>query len=187
MNERNSFRDRLLASESTTPALRERYEREVGMLLEKKLSNPMRWGAIAMSVVQLALAGIFAYAFFAADELPILARAGFAAGVLFSLTFLVLLIRVVRKGSMNLRTDPNIMTGLVWVFLVIMITLFMLVAGTMQDQVRGIAMVLNGLVFLIFGVVFMLQNNIMQAHLKTEEKLLEIELRLAEIAERLAK
>jgi low affinity Fe/Cu permease len=105
--------------------------------------------------------------------------------VLFSLSFALLLASVLRRGSYNLKTDSNTMMGITWVFLVIMITLFMIIAGRIPDPARGISMVLNGLVFLTFGVVFILQNQINQARLKTHEKLLEIELRIVELAEKL--
>jgi low affinity Fe/Cu permease len=76
---------------------------------------------------------------------------------------------------------------MIWVFMVIMITLFMLVAGRIPDPARGMSLVLNGLVFLIFGVVFLLQNTINQAQLNTREKLLEVEMRLAELREAIEK
>jgi hypothetical protein len=168
-----------------TPALRERYEWEVQMLLEKKLTAPRRWGIIALIIVMLAQTAFFGYAIIAFTGLPVLGRIGFGVGVLFSLSFAVLLASVLRRGSYNIKTHPNVIVGITWVFLVIMITLFMIIAGRITDPARGMSMVLNGLVFLTFGVVFLLQNNINQAQLKTQEKLLEIELRIVELAEKL--
>lgn len=185
--EKNTFRERLLASESTTPALRERYEREVHMLLEKKLTAPRRWGIYAILAVLAAQVAIFGYALFIPEEFPILGRIGFGVGVLFALAFAAVLVSVLKRGSVNLKDHPNTMIGIMWGFLVIMITLFMLVAGRLSDPTTGISMVLNGLVFLTFGVVFFLQNTVNQAQLKTEEKLLEIELRIAELAELMKK
>lgn len=185
MNEHNSFRERLLESEKMTPALRERYEREVQMLLEKKLTAPRRWGIIALIIVMLAQTAFFGYAIIAFTGLPVLGRIGFGVGVLFALSFAVLLLSILRRGSVNVKTHPSVIVGITWVFLVIMITLFMLIAGRITDPAWGMSMVLNGLVFLTFGVVFLLQNQINQAQLKTHEKLLEIELRIAEIAEKL--
>jgi hypothetical protein len=187
MNEHTTFRERLMDMEPMTPSLRERYEREVGMLLEKKLTTPHKWGMMAVIVMLLGQVVFFGYAIFASHELPLLGRIGFGVGVLFALTFTALLVSVLRRGSYNIKTYPNAITGITWVFLVIMITLFMLVAGRISDPARGMSMVLNGLVFLTFGVVFLLQNTINQAQLKTQEKLLEIELRIAELAEKFEK
>ncbi len=187
MDATNTFRDRLLDRESMTPSLRERYEQEVHMMLEKKLTAPRRWGIYALIVFLLAQAAFFLYAIVALDGLPPLGKIGFGVGVLFAMSFIAVLIHVLKRGSVNIRTHPSAITGIMWVFLVIMITLFMLIEGHISNPARGMSMVLNGLVFLIFGVVFMLQNTINQAQIKTEEKLLEIELRIAELRELIEK
>jgi hypothetical protein len=183
----DDFRKKLLDSEHFNPELREKYNREVHMLFEKKLSAPRKWFMTALIVIMLGQAACFLYAVIAFSELPLIGRIGFGVAVLFSLSFAVLLFSIIRRGSINIKSDSNWYTGIIWIFLVIMITLFMLLAGNMHDTARGMSIVLNGLVFLIFGVVFILQNNINQAQLKTQEKLLEIELRLAEMKELMEK
>ncbi len=50
------FREQLIGSERITPSLRERYDREVHMLLEKKLTAPGKWGILAMIGMQAVLA-----------------------------------------------------------------------------------------------------------------------------------
>ena len=182
-NMQDNFRKRLLESEHFNMELREKYNREVHMLLEKKLTAPRKWFMMAMIAVMLGQAAFFLYAVIAFSALPFLARVGFGVGILFALSFAVLLFSIVRRGSINIKSDSNWYAGIIWVFLVIMETLFMLIGGSMHDTARGISMVLNGLVFLVGGVVFILQNTITQANLKLQEKLLEIELRLAEIKE----
>lgn len=186
-NSHEQFRDRLVGSDRITPPLREQYEREVRMLLEKKLTAPRKWGMIAVMVMLIAQAAFFFYAVFFLKELPLLGKIGFGVGILFAASFFILLARIIRRGSINVRTDSNTYTGMIWVFMVIMITLFMLVAGRIPDPARGMSLVLNGLVFLIFGVVFLLQNTINQAQLNTREKLLEVEMRLAELREAIEK
>ncbi len=182
-NMQDNFRNKLLESERFNLELREKDNREVHMLLEKKLSTPRKWAMMTLIAVMLGQAAFFLYAVIAGGELPLLARVGFGVGVLFALSFAALLFSIIRRGSINIKSDSNWYAGIIWVFLVIMITLFMLLAGGMHDTARGISMVLNGLVFLIFGVVFLLQNTITQANLKLQEKLLEIEFRLAEMKE----
>jgi choline-glycine betaine transporter len=177
------FRDRLVAHESMTASLRERYEREMDMMLEKRLTAPRRWGIAALIVLLLAQATFFIYAIVTFSDLPVLAKTGFGVGVLFTLSFVALLTHVLRRGSVNIKTHPSAITNIMWVFLVIMITLFMLLAGQLSDPAKGMSIVLNGLVFVVFGVVFYLANLINQAQIRTQEKLLEIELRIAELRE----
>jgi hypothetical protein len=160
---------------------------EVPAMYDKHLSPIRKWGAIALIPIMLAQTGFFVYALFAEWGLPLLAKAGFGLGIVFSLTFAVILARIVIKGSYNLKKDPNIITGVTWVFLVFMITIVMMLAGTLNDPVKGISMTLNTLVFLVFGVVFLLQNTIHQANLRTREKLREIESQLTELNKRLAR
>jgi choline-glycine betaine transporter len=171
------------AHESMTASLRERYEREMDMMLEKRLTAPRRWGIAALIVLLLAQATFFIYAIVTFSDLPVLAKTGFGVGVLFTLSFVALLTHVLRRGSVNIKTHPSAITNIMWVFLVIMITLFMLLAGQLSDPAKGMSIVLNGLVFVVFGVVFYLANLINQAQIRTQEKLLEIELRIAELRE----
>ncbi len=185
MNEqRERFRGWLVGMESVTPALRERYEREVRHMLEKKLNARMRAANIFALMLSVFFVGLFGYRMVFAD-IPILAKAGMAIGVLFSIGWIVLIVRILRRGSMKVKTDANAMTGLTWGFLVILITIFMLQAGRMDDPARGMSVVLNGLVFLVFGVVFLLQNTISQTSLQTREELLKIEYSLLDLEEKL--
>jgi len=186
-NSYDDFRTRLLKSERFNPELKEKYNREVHMLFEKKLTAPKKWAMMTLIAVMLVQAGFFLYAIITFGSLPFLGRVGFGVGMLFSLSFAILLFSIVKRGKINIKSDSNRYTGLIWVFLVIMITLFMLITGNMHDTAKGIFMVLNGLVFLIFGVVFLLQNTINQANLNLQEKLLEIEFRLAEMKEMIEK
>jgi len=186
-NIQDNFRKRLLESEHFDSELREKYNKEVHMLFEKKLTAHGKWFLTALIAVTLVQAAFFLYAVITFSDLPCLARVGFGAGILFSLSFAALLFSIAKRGRFNLKTDSNFITGITWVFLVIMITIFMLISGNMHDTAKGISMVLNGLVFLIFGVVFLLQNTITQANLKLQEKLLEIEFRLAEMKEMMKK
>jgi len=183
MDATHIFRDRLLDHESMTPSLRERYEREMHMMLEKKLTAPRRWGIYVLIAALLAQAAFFLYSTVFFDGLPALGKVGFGVAMLFAFSFIAVLVHVLRRGSVNIKTHPSAITGIMWVFLVIMITLFMLIAGRTTDPAKGIGIVLNGLVFLTFGVVFFLGNLINQSQIKTQEKLLEIELRIAELRE----
>jgi hypothetical protein len=120
------------------------------------------------------------YAAIAPAEFPLSGRIGFAAGALFGIGWAVLGLRVYLRGSINLKIDSAVYSGMAWGLPVIVVTLSMVSA---PDSVAGLRMIVSGLVFLVMGLAFLLRHVIEQSELKTREKLLEIEYRLAELAE----
>ncbi len=179
---RRTMRERLLAAEPMDETLKERFEKELAMMLEKKMSRPRKWGSILLVVVMFTQFVFFGWAAFAADKLPMLARTGFLLGMVFSAAFAVLLIRTLRRGSFNLRTDANTMTGVMWVFMVLLVTLVLLLSSGMENRVAAIQMVVHVMIFFIMAVTFLLKNIIEQSALTTREKLLELEYRIAELS-----
>ena len=185
MNE--SFRERLLELEleQMPPALRERYNREVHAMLEKRITGIGRWvvlGSAVMSVVFAVLLGVWAI-IPPAEEVPLPARIPVAVGALFSVGFAILLLRVFRRGSIDLKSDTSVYIGTVWVFAVLMVIMFMVMSLLAPDRIAGLWMMIFGLVVLVVGAVFLIRHVIEQSELKTREKLLEIEYRLIELAE----
>jgi len=179
-----SFRDRLVRAERISPTLREQYNKEVQDMLEKKL-NPMQR---ASNIFALVLSLIFVFAFgyqLAFTDLSPIAKVGFGVGLLFSTGWIVLIIKILRRGSMNAKTDSNAVAGLTWGFVVLLIVLLMLIAGKMPDQAGGIAIILNGLVFFIGGMAFLLANNVNQEELQTRESLLKIKCQIVDMNEQL--
>jgi hypothetical protein len=83
---------------------------------------------------------------------------------------------------MKLKVHPPLIAGLVWVFVVIMVTIFMVSA---PNSIVGLRMIVSGLVFLVGAAAFLLASRTEQAELRTKEKLLEIEYRLAELSEKI--
>lgn len=180
----NEFRERLLAAEKMNPT--RKYQEELHMLIEQKLTPAKKWafrGSLALGIGFTVIFG--SAAVWSPREFPGLGRAGFILGAVFGLAWAVLVGWILQRGSINRRKDPTAMTGLVWGFTVVMITLFMLLGGQLSDRVIGIQMVVNGLVFLVMAVAFLLRNVIEQSELRTREKLLELECRLADISETL--
>jgi hypothetical protein len=183
MNEnKKCLRDRLLASETINPTHREKYEKELHMLLEQKLIGARKWATIGAGVLGIVFTILFSTcAIMAPKEFPWLGRVGFAAGALFGLGWAISSARMLKKGSFHLKIDATIQAGLSWGVVVVMVTIFMLMAP--GDKLWGVQMVLNGVVFLIAGAVFLLRNCIEQSELRTREKLLELEYRLEQMAE----
>ena len=185
----DSFRERLLELqlEQMPPALRERYNREVQAMLEKRITGSGRWvvlGSAVMCVVFAVLLGVLAI-IPPAEEVPLLARIPVAVGALFSVGFAMLLLRVFRRGSMDLKSDTSSIIGMIWVFVVLIVPMFMGMSLLAPDRIAGLWMMMFGLVVLVVGAVFLIRHVIEQSELKTREKLLEIEYRLVELAEKL--
>lgn len=183
-NRREQFRDQLIKSEKVTSSFREQYEKEVQSMLEKKLNPMQRATNIFALVLSVVFVIFFSYRLIFLD-IPPIAKIGSGIGLLFSTGWIVLTIKILRRGSMNAKTDSNAMAGLTWGFVVLLIVLLMLIAGKMPDQAGGIAMVLNGLVFFIGGMAFLLANNINQEELRTRESLLKIKCQIVDMNEQL--
>lgn len=183
MSDQPTFRDRLLESEPLDLELRKTYEREIENMFERKLT-PVRKAAFAMTiVVGLGSAALCGFLALTEPELPPLARAGLSTGVLFGVAWAVVSFVIVRRGAINLKTHGHWMASMVWIFTLLMVIFFLMIAASMDDQLRGLLMVANGLVFLICAAVHWISYKIDDARLSTREKLLELELRLAELAE----
>jgi hypothetical protein len=111
-----------------------------------------------------------------------MATAGLGIGVAFALGFAAIAAWIVYSGRMKLRVHPPLIAGLVWVFIVILVTIFMVEA---PNSIIGLRMIVSGLVFLVAAAVFLLASRTEQAELRTKEKLLEIEFRLVELCEKI--
>lgn len=181
MNDR--FRDRLLKMEQVTPALRERYDKEIQAMLEKPLTGVCRWTTLIWTVMGLGAAILGGtVAIIAPSPLPLTGRIGLAAGALLGIGFAVMGLRIVWRGSINLRTETAAYAALAWILPVILVTLLMVSA---PDSIVGLRRIICGLVFLVMGAMFLIRHVVEQSELKTREKLLEIEYRLAELAEQM--
>jgi hypothetical protein len=177
------WRERLLEVEQITPSLKERYDKEIQMMLEKKLTGFRRWIWLAQAVASLAFAvffGTLAVTLPAAFPWP--GRLGLAGGVVFAIGWAALGIRVFRRGSLDLKIDTGAIATLSWCLPVFLVTIFMVWA---PDSIAGLRMILFGLVFLVGGAVFLIRHVIERSELNAREKLLEIEYRLAELTEAL--
>ena len=181
----DSFRERLLRLEQVTPALKERYDKEIQATLEKRLTRTDRkvWlGGTVMSVVFAVFLGAMAIIPPLA-EVPLLVRIPNAVGVLFCVAFAILGVRILLRGSMDLKFDTSVIIGMVWGLAVLTVIMFTVMSLLVPDRIVGLWMMIFGLVVLVVGAVFLIRHAIAQSELKTCEKLLEIEYRLAELAE----
>jgi hypothetical protein len=184
MNEANRvFRERLLDAEQVTPALKERYHKELQAMLEKRLSGMRRWGWLGSAIMGWGFAVLGGtLAVVAPAEFPWWGRLIFATGALFGIGWGVLGLKVFRRGSVDLKFDTWAASGMAWALPLLVVIVAMVSA---PDNVAGLRMILSGLVFLVMGAAFLLRYVIEQSELKTREKLLEIEYRVAELTDRM--
>ncbi|MBU0533811.1 MAG: hypothetical protein KJ887_03295 [Candidatus Omnitrophica bacterium] len=190
-NAYQSFRDQLLESEQFNLSYKEKYEKEVQAMIERKLTGIIKLPHIIGLITGLVLT-IFFGAF--AIIVPILEK-GFpfqgrficAMGAVFGLITVIVEGRILKKGTINLKKDYLSRAGLDLVVLGILAILVFVISGGLLDRLMGVQM----LALLLFGevavAVAMLQAVIVRSELNTREKLLGIEYRLAELAEQITK
>lgn len=177
----DSFRDELLKLEQVTPALKERYDKEINAMFEKRISGTRRWVWLGCALLGAGFAVLFgALAIMSPAGFPLAGRIGFAMGMLFGMGWFVLGLKVFYRGAIDLPLDSAAAAWMAWALPVTMVTIFMVSA---PDSIVGIRMIVSGLVFLVMGLAFLLRHVIEQSERKTRERLLEIEYRLAELAE----
>lgn len=179
----NALRDNLIEQERRDTASEKRFRQEVKKMTEKKLSPPIRIVVGFAGLVGLFLAVYFGYTTLTAPaELPLLGRLLFAAGALFSAVWAGLSAHILKKGSFNIKTDENTSQVLMWIFMVLMMTVFMVIGGGIEDRTRGIFLVLNGLIFFVmFAIPAIFNLRINRMELGVREQLLRMEITLLEI------
>lgn len=182
----DDFRERLLRLEQVTPALKERYDKEVQAMLEKRLTETDRkvWlgGTVASVVFAVILGGLAIVP--PLTEVPLLVRIPNIVGVLFCICFAILGVRILHRGSMDLKLGTSVI-NLIWGFTILVDIIFTVMSLLVPDRIVGLWMMIFGLVVLVVGAVFLVRHAIAQAELGAREKLLEIEYRLIELAETL--
>ncbi len=184
MNDRTTFRDQLLAAEPLSTDFREKLQQELHTMFVRQLTTTWRYLIGINAALALAAAVVCGSLAVSETELPTPARVGLGIGTLFGLAWTVVLGRVARRGAIDLKVDQRLMAAMVWVFTVLMMVFFLIVGMSIEDRLKGLLMIANGLAFLIGAGVYFLAYRIEQAELAVREKLLELELRLAELAEK---
>jgi MFS family permease len=178
-----SLRERLCELEPQSPHLRERYNKELRDMLEKKLSPLMKLFLLAVAVTSVAIAIFLGSSAFVQGQLPPLARLGLAGGAVFALAWAALTVWALRRGTWSQRAQPAALAALSWVFAVLLETTFLLLAPEFPDHFHAIVALFAGLVILIGAGVMLVATRIQQAELQMRESLLRLEYRLAELAE----
>ena len=152
-------------------------------MIEKQLSGREKAGHIFGLVLGVVfLVGFGRVAVFASTGLPLFARAGFILGSLFGGAFAAMEIVILRKGTINLKTDSIGAAGMAWGFVVITTTLFLMNLDKFPDPTRTLAVMI---IFEIMAGLVLLKAYIERSEANTQEKLLEIEYQIAALTEKL--
>ena len=183
----DNFADQLIAAQHIEPTLRQRYEQEMKAMLEQPLNKTRKTSFILSAVISAVMMVMLTIAALSSHRAPIGVRIGIGLGAVYAAGWLVLTIRILRRGAVHARKDSPAMSALPWVFAVALMTLMLLMTGQRADSVRSVWMVLFSLTFLLMASMFLIQQSISDARLKVEERLLEVQLRIAELAEEMKK
>ncbi len=179
-----TLRDQLCELEPQNPLLRERYLQEMKAMLEKPLTFPGKLFLAAVLIGSLAIMVFLAVQALVHVELPALARLGMAGGAVFAAAWAFLCGRALRRGTLELRTEPAAKAGLSWVFAVLLETCFLVLAPQFPDHFQATVALFSGLVLLIGAGVMLVCVRLQQAELQTREALLRLEYRIAELSEK---
>jgi hypothetical protein len=182
----SDFRDRLLASQPITPALREEFHKELDSILNHRLTPRTRlatWGGLAGS---LAFTGLCVRSLLSpkANAGSMIVAGAVAAA---SLMMALWLVRVLRQGGFARRTSFAVVEwiGSIVVAGVVLVTMLGGMA-TPSDPASTFAAIW-GLMLLIVGFAWGTGNRISAATLETREHFLRLESRIADLGERLSK
>jgi hypothetical protein len=177
-----SFRERLLEAEKSTPG--EKYRSDLAGLRERRLTRPQRASMVLLIVFCIAAAfRMGGSALSSTSNLPTLARVGLGLAALTSLVWTVLLGVAAKRGVIP-RKDPAVLTRILVIAVVIAVGVTTFVGLAMADRGRGTQILIAEVIFLVIAVGFFLHGLIEQAELRTREKLLEMEIQMQEVFER---
>lgn len=176
---KRAFRQRMMSAENETPALRAEYERRINAMFEKKISKPKKMWFITLTLFCLIGGGIALTLALTEKGLPPAARIGLLLGTAFSAAWAFFLMRIIQRGTMQLRIDPPLAAGMGFCFSLLMCVLFA-VSGMPASYVT-----MNAVLFLIPAGLILLRTVIEQSEMRTQERLVELQYKIARLSERL--
>ncbi len=180
-----TLREKLLDLESRESKLDQRTSDFMENIMYRKLNVPMKISFSISLVMGVCFCVGFTYVGLTApDELPPIFKLGFYVAGAFGLAWAVFSGYVLKKGRAHLLKTDDIIQGLSFGFIVILMVVLLLASGYMKDDLTAVKMVLNGMVFLIlFGIPAMLHMRMRQTERMLMDRLLQIELKLTEMQE----
>ncbi len=181
----SELRDKLLSLENVTPALEERYRKEVTNMLEQPLTPLKRIGWIIGGLFALGLAITIPKWYM---SLPLDAstaqRLMMGVVLVFVLCWIGIVVSVLKRGSENLKTHGAFEGWVAWGCLVIMMVYFLETGVSMDNPAKGNQKILCGLTFwLMFAIPLVIERHVKQSEQRLREQILRLELELARFLE----
>lgn len=187
MTSPHEFGDRLAELEPSNPDLRGKYEKALKDVFERKLSWPMKAFIGLVGAMSIGIAIFLGSNLLLHPELPVLAHVGLAAGVVFALAWTALCGWTLRKGMWFAKIQPTVIAALGWVFAVLLVALFLMLAPLAPNPYLWTVAILSGMVILIGAGVQMIGTQVQKSELTMRESMLRLEYRLAELNEKIEK
>jgi hypothetical protein len=184
-----NLREQLLAFETETPSLKEKYRKEIQTMLEKELTVFTRiemyaeiiFGAIMFfgALIAVVLFAIFDshFSFLMGCIMALVSLFGMA-GVLHGSWTLY-------QGKINIKQDRMVEMTTIWSFGGLIFFLFMLNGACTKNPAEGTLIVLNGFPILFILVLATLHRFIEKTGLELKEHILRLELHIAELNEKI--
>ena len=146
------FRDNLLELEKTNPVLKEKYEKQVQALIEKKLtlSGKLTYSFVALIALVFGL-WYGAVGILGLMKLPLSARIVFTILAVVCMFFTGLVFWTIKSGSIKLKVQPLAITGMIWAFVVIIIIGLMAKGIRLAEPTWTIQSLVYAIVFLIIA------------------------------------
>ena len=181
-NPPTEFRDRLLATQETTPALRDEYRRELDTLLNHTLTPRTRlltWGGIvvALAFIPLCIRALLVYG---ADPQVRIIQPTF---IVTALGFAAWLVLILRRGGFARKTSYQVVEWVGGLALAAIVAAPMFAGLNAPDDPASSFALLWSIIALIVAFAWGTGNRIAAANLDMREHLLRIESRLADLAE----
>lgn len=184
MTEHNTdFRARLLGAQMQDEQLMSKYQQEIKTMLEHKLTRPLKWLLIALTILCLLAAVLTATNLSRwSREAPLAKEMGICA-LVFELALAACLGWIILRGSLRAAGHSFALAAISGV-------LSVCAAGIFADAVRDLPKdqqprdaTMISVIGLVLGWLPMVLVTISYYHNRTREKLLEIQYQLAELAE----
>ena len=173
-----SLRERLLASETWESPARDKYEKALNDLVTRKLTPIQRWSFMLVAIALTGFTVLLVWLVIAGPKLPLLVRAILVEGAVLQIVAVGYLIYVLRRGVFHRRRQPIFLSGLMWVFGVLLAIHFVALIPTLSDTNLAVSFLGIALFTLIATGLQLIRTCIEQSELNTHERLLELTYRL---------
>jgi NADH:ubiquinone oxidoreductase subunit 3 (subunit A) len=176
---RETFRGRLLASESWDSPARAHYEQAVKALVAHALTTTQRWVFILLSLVLASSAVLFVWLAATQTQVPTLARMLFVEAALFAVALVVYLVTVLKRGVFHRRNMPTFVAGVMWVFALVLSIHFVALIPWVNNI--NVALFFLGIAMIVVAGtgLQLIRVCVEQSELNTHERLLEMLYRLS--------